>query len=476
MKILILNIKNGGEMMADNSNAQYIKMTETPVTKLIITLGIPTTISMLVTNIYNMADTYFVSTLGTSASGAVGIVFGFMAVIQAFGFMFGHGAGSIISRCLGKKDMDEASDIASTSFFAALIAGIIVTIFGLIFIEPLAILLGSTKTILPYAKTYIFYILLAAPVMTGSFVLNNILRYEGKAALAMIGLISGAVINIFGDFVLIKIFNMGIAGAGISTAVSQTISFCILLSLFLIGKTQSKLRIKNLFVGFKNLLIRMKNICVTGLSSFVRQGLTSFATMVLNNKAGAYDDATVAAISIVSRISFFIFAVGLGIGQGYQPVAGFNYGAGKYSRVKKGFFSTLIIGEVLLGTFAVIGMFFTEELVRLFRNDPDVIEIGSFALKFYFGALFFQPLAVCATMMLQSVGKSISAAVLSSMRSGLLFLPTIYIMSAAFGKKGIVLSQPLTDVLAFLVTIPFVVVFFKNLPKEDRKEEKSCKV
>ena len=455
-------------MAVNEGNAQYKKMTETPVTKLIITLGIPTTISMLVTNIYNMADTYFVSSISTSASGAVGIVFGFMAVIQAFGFMFGHGAGSIISRSLGKQDNEEASNIATTSFVASLVAGLIITILGLIFIEPLAVFLGSTKTILPYAKTYIFYILLAAPVMAGSFVLNNILRYEGKAALAMIGLILGAVLNIFGDYILINIFGMGIAGAGISTAVSQFISFLVLLGLFLMGKTQSKIRLKNLFVGAKVILVRMKNICVTGSSSFVRQGLTSFATMILNNLAGNYDDATVAAISIVSRISFFIFAVGLGIGQGYQPVAGFNYGAGKYSRVRKGFFSTFIIGEVLLGTFALIGMFFTEDLVRLFRNDPDVIEIGSFALKFYFGALFFQPLAVCATMMLQSVGKSISAAILSSMRSGLLFIPTIYILSGMLGREGIALSQPVTDVLAFLVTIPFVVKFFRDLPKEDK--------
>ncbi len=455
--------------MADNSNnAQYKKMTETPVTKLILTLGIPTTISMLVTNIYNMADTYFVSSLGTSASGAVGIVFGFMAVIQAFGFMFGHGAGSIISRSLGKQDTEEAGNVATTSFFAALLAGIIITILGLIFIEPLAMFLGSTKTILPYAKTYIFYILLAAPVMAGSFVLNNILRYEGKAALAMIGLIAGAVLNIFGDFLLIKIWNMGIAGAGISTAVSQTISFLILLSLFLSGKTQSKLRIKAILAGVVVVFGRLKLICITGLSSLIRQGLSSVATMVLNNQAGAYDDATVAAMSIVSRISFFIFAVGLGIGQGYQPVAGFNYGAGKYSRVKKGFFSTLIIGEVLLGTFSIVGMFFAKELVTIFRNDPKVVEIGAFALRFHLAALFFQPLAVCATMMLQSVGKSWWAAILSSMRSGLLFLPTIYIASNIWGKYGIAVSQPITDVLAFVVTIPFVVMFFKKLPKEDK--------
>ena len=452
----------------NKNDAQYRKMTETPVAKLIITLGIPTTISMLVTNIYNMADTYFVSTLGTSASGAVGIVFGFMAVIQAFGFMFGHGAGSIISRSLGKQDKEEAGKVASTSFFAAIIAGLIVMILGLCFLEPLVVFLGSTETIKPYAKDYIFYILLAAPVMTGSFVLNNILRYEGKATLSMLGLMAGAIINIFGDYILINKVGMGIKGAGISTAVSQLISFLILLSMFVFGKSQSRLSIKTMVSGIKENMSRLWLISKTGSSSFIRQGLSSIATMVLNRQAGMYGDATVAAMTIVGRVSFFIFAVGLGIGQGYQPVAGYNYGAGKYSRVKKGFFATFFIGEALLGIFAVIGMFFTEELVRLFRNDPEVIEIGAYALRFYFAALFFQPFAVCATMMLQSVGKSLWAAILSSLRSGLLFLPTIYILSHFLGKVGIAMAQPITDVLACLVTIPFVVLYFKKLPKEDK--------
>ncbi len=457
------------EMTINRQNdAQYKKMTETPVAKLIVTLGIPTTISMLVTNIYNMADTYFVSTLGTSASGAVGIVFGFMAVIQAFGFMFGHGAGSIISRSLGKQDKEEAGKVASTSFFIALIAGIIVTIIGLIFLEPLVIFLGSTPTIKPYAMDYIFYILLAAPIMTGSFVLNNILRYEGKATLSMIGLMAGAIINIFGDYILINKVGMGIKGAGISTAVSQLISFCILLGMFLFGKSQSKLNMKFLFNGFKDNISRLWLICKTGSSSFIRQGLSSIATMVLNRQARIYDDATVAAMTIVGRISFFIFAVGLGIGQGYQPVAGYNYGAGKYSRVKKGFFATFFIGEALLGIFATIGLFFTKELVSLFRDDPKVIEFGAYALRFYFVALLFQPFAVCATMMLQSVGKSLWAAVLSTFRSGLLFLPTIYILVRFVGKEGIAMAQPITDVLACLLTIPFVVLFFKKLPKEDK--------
>ena len=352
---------------------QYEKMTETPVSKLIIMLGIPTTISMLVTNIYNMADTYFVGELGTSASGAVGVVFGLMAIIQAFGFMFGHGAGSIISRRLGAKDVESATRFASTSFVSALAAGGLITVLGLLFLEPLMRLLGSTDTILPYAKTYAIFILIAAPFMASSCVMNNILRYEGRAALAMVGLISGSVINIFGDWFLMTRCHLGVEGAGISTAVSQLISFGILFYMFSSNKTQSRLALRYVTREPKEVLM----ICKTGLPSLMRQGLSSVSTMMLNGQAGVYGDAAVAAMSIVNRICMFVFSVGLGIGQGFQPVSAFNYGAKKYGRVRKGFYFTITAGEVLLGAIAVLGMFFPAQLVAVFQNDPERLRSAS---------------------------------------------------------------------------------------------------
>jgi putative MATE family efflux protein len=440
-------------------DAQYRKMTETPVPKLIILLGIPTTISMLVTNIYNMADTYFVGKLGTSASGAVGIVFGLMAIIQAFGFMFGHGAGSIISRRLGAKDVESASRFASTSFASALVVGIGILVLGLLFLEPLVRLLGSTDTILPYAKTYAAFILLAAPFMACSCVLNNILRYEGRAAFAMIGLTSGSIINIFGDWLLMRCLHLGVEGAGISTAVSQMISFLILLFMFLSGKTQSRLSVKCITKDFSDVLL----ICKTGFPSLMRQGLSSISTMVLNGQAGIYGDAAVAAMSIVNRICFFVFSVALGIGQGFQPVSAFNYGAKKYNRVRQGFFFTLCVGEVLLGSIALVGMFFTDELIRFFRNDSEVIAVGSVALTAQLIALFFQPLAVCANMMFQSIGKNGIATFLAMLRSGLYFVPVILVLSRVMGIYGVEISQTVADILTFFTALPFCVWFLKKL-------------
>ncbi len=441
----------------------YNKMVNTPVSKLVIMLGIPTTISMLITNIYNMADTYFVGTLGNSASGAVGVVFGLMAIIQAFGFMYGHGAGSIIARRLGEGYLESAHKFASLSFISALVTGTVICAAGLCFINPLMSFLGSTDTILPYAVDYGRYILLAAPFSMASFVLNNILRYEGKASLAMIGIGVGAILNIAGDPLFIYVFNMGIAGAGLSTALSQTVSFLILLIMFLSGKTQSKISFKNAAFNPD----KFSNIIQTGFSSLIRQGLSSISTMLLNKYAGVYGDAAVAAMSVVNRISFFIFAVGLGIGQGFQPVSAFNYGAKKYSRVRKAFFFTVITGEILLGILAVAGMCFSGDLVGVFRDDAQVIAIGTVALRFYLAALFFQPLAICSNMLFQSIGKNKKAAMLSTLRSGLVFIPILVILASVFDLTGIQAAQPVADVITFFITLPLVVRFIKKLPDDE---------
>lgn len=442
--------------------SQYDKMTKEPVGRLVISLGIPTTISMLVTNIYNLVDTMFVGRLGTSASAAVGIIFGFMSIMQAFGFMFGQGAGSIISRRLGNKDETTASIVASTSFFSSLFMGALIGITGLIFNTRIIYLMGSTATILPYAKTYSIFIMIAAPFMTSTFTLNNILRFEGKASLAMIGLMSGAVLNIIGDPIFMFGLNMGIAGAGLSTALSQIISFCILLYMFLSGKTQSKLSLRRFTREFS----LMFDIVGTGFPSLIRQGLQAISTMILNQQTKIYGDPAVAAMSIVSRISFFIFAVCIGIGQGLQPVCGFNYGAGKFTRVKKAFRFTLITGEIMLGTFAIAGFVFSNELIRIFRDDIDVIAFGMPALRYQCLALFLNPLIVLSNMTLQSTGQKASATFLALTRSGLYLIPLLYLLNAMLGPLGIQLAQPVADVLSFITALPVIVNFLHRLPPD----------
>ena len=462
--VLPIIVKRDEQMTRIKEINQYEKMTTWPIPKLVITLGIPTTISMLVTNIYNMADTYFVSELGNSASGAVGVVFGLMAIIQAFGFMFGHGAGSIIARKLGQKDTHSASIFASLSVLACLCVGTLIGILGLVFINPIMKILGSTDTILPYARDYAIYILIASPLTMASFALNNILRYEGKAFFAMIGLTIGGVLNIICDPIFIFGFDMGIAGAGLSTAISQAVGFFILISMFFRGKTLSKLNVKFIKDNPKGIF----EIMATGFPSLCRQGLNSIATMTLNNLAGGVGgDAAVAAMSIVNRITFFIFAVGLGIGQGFQPVASFNYGAKIYSRVKKAFYFTLGAGEILLGVFVVVGLMFSNYLIELFRDDPLVISIGTLSLKLQLLALFFHPMIICSNMLFQSIGENKKATFLSMLRSGILFIPILLVLTNYFGLFGVQSSQAIADVLAFLISAPLVLNFLKKLPEDN---------
>lgn len=445
--------------MKTKSMSQFDKMTKTPVSRLIIKLSIPAIISMMVTNVYNLVDTAFVGQLGNSASGAVGIVFGFMAVLQAIGFMFGNGSGSIISRLLGAKNNEQASKIASTGFFFTLLFGAVVAIISAFVLKPLVMLLGSTETISPYAQTYISYILVAAPFITASFTMNNLLRYEGKATLGMIGLIVGAVLNIAGDPILMFGLNMGIAGAGLSTCISQIIGFFVLLSMFLLHKTQCRLSVKLIVPKF------LPEIIGTGLPSLLRQGLNSLSTVVLNNCAAVYGDAAVAAMSIVSRVIFFTFSFALGVGQGFQPVCGFNYGAKKYDRLKTAFYFSVMLAEIIVIVMSVGLILFPGEIVRIFRDDNTVMEIGSRALVLQGIAQLFLPFCMITEMALQSVGKKLGASVLSTLRNGLFFIPLLLILSNVRGLSGIQEAQPLAVTLAVIPSAILAVRFFRELPK-----------
>lgn len=398
---------------------QYEKMTATPIPRLIATLSVPTIISMLVTNIYNLVDTAFVGRLGTSASGAVGIVFGFMAIIQAFGFMFGQGSGSIISRALGARDTEAASRTASTGCFGSFMSGAAITVIGFANIDRIVFALGSTETIAPYAKTYISFILAAAPFMAMSFTMNNILRYEGKAALGMIGLMTGAILNMAGDPIFMFAMHMGIAGAGLSTCLSQIVSFGILLGMFMTNRTESRLSLSN--VSWHNIALPA-NIMATGFPSLLRQGLNSFTTVLLNTNAAVYGDAAVAAMSIVSRISFFVVSIGLGIGQGFQPVSGFNYGAKKYRRLRQGYKTTIIMMTCVIVFGASIVLLNLENMIGLFRDDPEVIGIGTRALKLQMFSLICLPPCMSTEMLYQSTGRRLGATLLSALRNGLIFI------------------------------------------------------
>lgn len=444
---------------------QYEKMTGTPIPKLILTLSIPSIISMLITNVYNLVDTAFVGRLGTSASGAVGIVFGFMAIIQAMAFMFGQGAGSILSRALGRQDKESASAYASLGFFGSASAGFVITVAGFIWLDEIVMLLGSTPTIAPYAKTYITFILIAAPFMSSSLTMNNLLRFEGKAALGMVGLLTGAILNMIGDPIFMFAMHLGVAGAGLSTALSQFISWMVLLSMFMRGRTETHL---GLSLALKTGPKALADIAATGFPSLLRQGLNSFTTVLLNSRCALYGDAAVAGMSIVSRVIFFAFSVALGVGQGFQPVSAFNYGAGRYTRLRKAYRFTALLSTGMIIVGSVLLVSFSGSLIGLFRDDPEVILVGSRALRLQALATIALPVCMTTEMMLQTTGRRLSASFLSALRNGLLFIPLLLLLTHFRGLAGIQEAQPAAVILSLPITIPFVLHFFGNLPKEDK--------
>ncbi|MDD6788800.1 MAG: MATE family efflux transporter [Lachnospira sp.] len=449
--------------MAVKYRDQRDRMLNMPAGKLIAQLSVPTVISMLVSGVYNLGDTFFVGKLGTSASGAVGIVFSYMAILQAFGFMCGQGSGALVAQNLGAGRRKEASVIGSTGFFIDFLIGAVLEVVTLVFLSPLSALLGSTETIRPYAMDYMFWIAVAAPFLTTSLLLNNILRYEGYASLAMIGLMAGGLLNLAGDPLFMFVFGMGISGAGLSTALSQIISFAILLSMFLRGRTQTQLSLRN--VALRAPVIG--NILKVGFPSLTRQGMGSFSTMMLNRSTRLYGDAAVAAMSIVGRITMLTFTVVIGIGQGFQPVAAFNFGAKKYGRLRQAYHWTILFQEILLIVFVAVCLAFSGQLIGVFRDDSQVIAIGTPALRYALAAQLTQAFVVATNMLYQSTGRAAGATFMSMLRSGIVFIPVLLILRTSLGLPGIQIAQPAADVLSFAVTIPFAVAYFRKFTEDE---------
>ena len=418
---------------------------------------------MLVTSFYNMADTFFVGQLkSNAATGAVGVVFSMMAIIQAVGFFFGQGSGTFISRALGRKNQKEAEEMAATAFFLSMGMGIVICVVGQIFLEPLAYLLGSTDTILPFTKDYLRVILLGAPWMIASFVLNNQLRFQGGAFYAMIGIATGAVLNILLDPIMIFYMELGVAGAGWATIISQFFSFCILL----LGCSKGG----NIRIRPQNIRIKWHyffNIIRGGLPSLSRQCLSSLATICLNHAAQPYGDAVIAAMGVVQRITMFGASTMLGFGQGFQPVCGFNYGAGLYDRVKKGFWFCVKISCSFLIVIAAAGYAFAPQLIALFRDDPAVISCGAAALRFQCITFPVQSWIVMSTMMEQSMGRTVPATFLSVARQGFFFIPMVLILPAFLELTGIQMAQSAADICTVLCAIPIHIYVMKHMEKRE---------
>ena len=437
---------------------KYTFLTQAPVHRVIGAMAIPTIISMLLTSMYNLVDTFFVGKINTQSTAAVGIVFSVMFFIQAFSFFFGNGSGNYISRQLGAQNTKDAEVMASTGLFYTLVFSLIVMLLGWFFLEPISILLGSTPTILPYTRQYLGISLLGTTFIMGTFCINNQMRFQGFTKYSVYGAISGSIINCLLDPVFIFGFSMGVSGAAVASVIGQICGFVIML---IMSQKEGVIHYTHRRISFEGRFV--KEIIAGGTPSISRQGLASVSTIALNSVAGNYGDAAIAAMSIVTRISMFIFSVIVGLGQGFQPMCGFCYGAKLYDRVKEGFWFSTKIGTFFLLFWSVVLIIFSGEVVSLFRDDSKVIAIGFPALRYQmiiFPACSFM---MMANMMMQTCRKTIRANILAASRQGLFFIPLIFVLPYFYGLFGVEICQAVSDIISLIVTIPIVWSAFKEM-------------
>lgn len=437
---------------------KFLRMTTQPVERLVRQLFVPTVITMLITSLYNLVDTFFVARLGASATGAVGTIFSVMALIQAVGFGFGHGAGNYVSRKLGERNVREASIMAMVGFVSSFFTGLVILVLGLLFLGPLVSLLGVTETIRPYAEDYLRFVLLGAPFFASSLTMNNLLRLQGNASFAMIGITTGAILNACMDPLFIFTFNMGISGAGLSTFISQVFSFAFLL----VGTEKSdavNLRLKS----FQPSKARYLAIAQGGLPSLGRQSTRSIANILLNHVMKLFGDEVYAAMTIVVRLANLVFAVAIGIGQGFQPVCGFNYGARLYKRVLQAYHYAEKISTLILLVLSAVLFIFARPVTSLFTDDPRVLELATLALRYQAISIPFMGIANLTSMLFQNVNKYKPAFMTAIGRDGLFFFPAILILPPVLGLTGILIAQPIADLCTFALALILVKGFLKKL-------------
>ena len=442
----------------DSREQKRIQLTTLPIPPLVLRLAAPAVVSMLITALYNAADSYFVSSINDTAVGSIGVIFSFMAVVQAVGFMFGHGAGNYLSRELGRKNYQDSGAMAVNGFVLAFLTGLLISIAGLCFLEPLARFLGSTETILPYATAYLRCILIAAPFQTAALCLNNELRFQGNAKYGMLGLGFGALLNIGLDPLLINVAGLGVTGAGVATMVSQIIGFCVLIFCTFRGGNMPMLLSR-----FRLTRFYVREIFRGGIPSFMRQVIGSVATILLNYALKPYGDNAIAAMTVVSRVMMILVSIIIGIGQGFQPVCGMNYGAGKRDRVLKAFWFAVSLSTAILGIGGLIGFIFAKPVIGFFASEAETIEIGARALRYQCLPALLSGFYMTGSMMLQNLGISLKATVLSITRQGIIFIPLILILPRLFGLTGAIVCQPISDFISFIIAVPMLLPEIRKL-------------
>lgn len=442
-------------------------MLNTPIPPLVTKMALPCIAGMMVSSAYNLADTYFVSQLGTYATGAVGVNGAIDSIIMMAGSLLAVGSASVTARLLGAKEDEHATDVLSTSYFIALLLGTLVLVFGTLFQVPLLRLLGANDAIMPYSQDYCRYILLAAPFWATNFVLNQSLRSEGSAIFSMLGMVIGAVINIGLDPLFIFVFDWGVAGASAATAISKLISWCILMLPYVRGKTLLKIKLRRIRPDLRDAWA----VCSMGSSSFFRNGLATLSAILLNRIAVGYSESALAAISVANRVTFFMTSACLGFGQGFQPVAGYSWGAKRFDRVKEAFRFSKLACVLGISMFAALVAVFAKPLLLCFtEEDADLVRIGVFSLRVQCLAMPFHGYGIIVNMLSAGIGDALPATLMGISRQGIFFYPVLPLLTWLFGEYGIASVQGVADMLTLVLAVPIAIRASRRIEEKLRTE------
>ena len=439
-------------------NDKFLKMTQEPVEKLICALAVPTIISMLITTIYNTADTYFAGKINSNAIAAIGIVYSFMSIVQAFGFLYGHGSGNFMSKTLGEKKTEEAENMAAMGLLFSVCTGIIIAAFTFIYADRIAVLLGGNEILKDDVVAYLKTLAPGIPFIMGGLTLNNQFRFQGNALFGMIGIAFGGILNIFLDPVFMFAFHMGVKGAGTATSISQFISFLFLLFL---NRRCGNVGHDIFHIKYSKKIVRL--LYLGGTPNFARQTIASLAVLLLNHAAIDYGEISIAAFTVVNRITMFLGASMIGFGQGFQPVCGYNYGAGLFARVKKSFYFCIIVSTGFFTILTVLCIGMTDNIVSLFSDDYEVISLGASILRYQCISVPLMGWIIMSGMFLQNIGRFKDATIVSAARQGIVFIPLILILPHVWGIYGIILVQPIADIGTFLISLPMGIKALRSM-------------
>ncbi len=441
-------------------------MLTTPIPRLVTSMALPSIAAMIITSLYNLADTFFVSKLGTSATGAVGVNGSIDTIIMMASSLFAAGSASYTARLLGAGRVQRAREVLSTCYFATVIMGVLVTILGFSFTDPMLRLLGANEEVLPYSREYCSYILLAVPFMTSSFVLNQNLRAEGSSLYSMIGMVTGAVLNIGLDPLFIFGLGWGVAGASAATALSKLVSWIILMTPYLRKQTVLTIKLRQ----FRPRWADAKDVCSMGSASFFRGGLSALAAIVLNRLASGYSTSALAAISVSNRIIMFLTSACLGFGQGFQPVAGFSWGAGRFDRVRKSYYFAQAACVAGISVISLVVFVFARQLLLLFtEGNEEMLRIGVYSLRIQCAAMPLHGGCIIVNMLCAGLGRPVSSVFLGIGRQGLFFYPLLPVMVHFFGVWGVASIQAVADVLNACMAAPIAVHVMREIIQREKE-------